>query len=195
MNDARALWTRLLDGPDSARILGAAMERVAHGVSNMMGQAVCNDTPQVKTVHFTQIGACSGTPEAETVGVYLEIQHGLRGWAVLLLPLDLALRVAELVMGAQPHSVTRLGLEERSALAEVGNLILSYFLNAVAELTGRPDVLLPSPPAVVVDMMAAILDLVVTPAAAFRDELTIIETPFRDSASSVQACFWVLPDL
>ncbi|MBN1889473.1 MAG: chemotaxis protein CheC [Thermoflexales bacterium] len=195
MNDSKALWHSLLDGPDSARLLGDIMEHVARGLSDMVGQAVCNDPPQVKTVHFTQVSACVCTPEAETVGVYLELEHGLRGWAVLLLPLDLALRVAEQVTGAQPNSVTRLGLEERSALAEVGNLTLSYFLNAVAELTGRPDVLLPSPPAVVVDMMAAILDLVITPAAAFRDELTVIEMLFRDSASSVQACFWVLPDL
>jgi chemotaxis protein CheC len=195
MNDARALWSSLLDGPGSAKLLDTIMERVARGLSSMVGQTVCHDMPRVKRVHFTQVSACFHTPEAETVGVYLELKHGLSGWAILLLPLELALKVAEQVMGAPPDSVTRLGLEERSALAEIGNLTLSYFLNAVAELTGRADVLLPSPPAVVVDMMAAILDLVVTPAAAFRDELTVIETSFRDSASSVQACFWVLPDL
>lgn len=195
MSDSRALWNKMLEGPDSTWILSAIMERVAHGVSEMVGQAVYNDTPQVRRVHFTQMNACSGAPETETVGVYMEIEHGLRGWTVLLLPKDLALRIAEQVMGVQPNSATFVGLEERSALAEIGNLTLSYFLNAVAELTGRPDILLPSPPAVVVDMKAAILDLVITPAAAFRDELTVIETSFRDGTGDRRACFWVLPDL
>jgi hypothetical protein len=45
-----------------------------------------------------------------------------------------------------------------------------------------------------VDMLGAILDVIVTPVAAVRDDLLIIDTPFRDHRRVVQGRFWVLPN-
>ena len=72
--------------------------------------------------------------------------------------------------------------------------LASYFLNGVASLEEVPDLLRPSPPAVMVDMLGAILDVIVTPVAAVRDDLLIIETVFRDSRRAIEGRFWVLPD-
>jgi chemotaxis protein CheC len=130
----------------------------------------------------------------ERVGIYLVLGSGLRGQAILILPLDSALNLADLLMGEQPGTATYLGIVERSALAEVGNMAVSYFLNAVSTISETPELLRPSPPAVMVDMLGAILDVIVTPVAAVRDDLLIIETAFRDSAGAIQGRFWVLPD-
>jgi chemotaxis protein CheC len=128
------------------------------------------------------------------IGVYLLIGGGLRGQAILILPLPSALNLVDLLMGEPPGTATELGEMERSALGEVGNLIVSYFLSAVADLVGMPQLLRPSPPAVMVDMLGAILDVIITPVAAVRDDLLIVETAFEGVQGTVQARFWVLPD-
>jgi chemotaxis protein CheC len=79
-------------------------------------------------------------------------------------------------------------------LAEIGNMTLSYFLNATATLADAPELLQPSPPGVMVDMLGAILDVVVTSVGAVRDDMLIVDTGFGDAAGNVQGHFWVLPD-
>ena len=44
------------------------------------------------------------------------------------------------------------------------------------------------------DRQGAILDVIVTPIAAVRDDLLIIDTAFKDTQRSVEGHFWVLPD-
>jgi chemotaxis protein CheC len=194
VSEQQEVWSQLITGPHAEELLRAVMERVARSLSDMIGQIVTNSLPVVKTIPISEVVARAGAPEAEIVGIYLNIEHGLRGRVILILPFNFALNLVDLVMDAPRGMTTRLGLEERSALAEVGNLMLSYFLNSVVELTGRVDVLQPSPPSVVVDMLGAILNLCVTSAAAVSDDLLVIETMFKDLVRTVQFRFWVLPD-
>ena len=194
MNEQKEVWSQLIAGPRSEDLLRGVMERVARSLSDMIGQIVTNGVPTVKKIPITQVVARAGAPEAEIVGIYLNIESGLRGRVILILPFNFALNLIDLVMDAPRGTTTRLGLEERSALAEVGNLMLSYFLNSVVELVGWSDVLQPSPPSVVVDMLGAILNLCVTSAAAVSDDLLVIETIFKDVVRTVQFRFWVLPD-
>ena len=112
----------------------------------------------------------------------------------MILPITSAFHLADLMMNERPGTATTLGVLEQSALSEAGNMMLSNFLNGVASLDEMPDLLRPSPPAVMVDMLGAILNVVLTPVAAVRDDLLIIETTFRDTLRSVQGRFWVLPD-
>jgi chemotaxis protein CheC len=131
-------------------------------------------------------------PEAETVGIYLLIGEDLPGEAILILPLDDAMYLADWLLEARPGTTTKLGSLECSALAEFGNLTLSSFLNAVAEFIGTP--LRLSPPAVMVDMVATVFEAVAMSAAAVTDELLIIEADFVNVESDLSIQFWVLPN-
>jgi chemotaxis protein CheC len=195
MNGQTAIWNSLIAGPQAEELLGTVMQRVALALSDMVGLGFSCDTPWVQKVPIAQVATRLGDPETETIGVYLLIKGSLHGQAILMLPLASALSLIDLLMGASPGApviVRDLDPMERSALAEIGNLMVSYFLNAVASL-GRTE-LRPSPPAVAVDMMGAILDRVVVPAGNVGDALLIIETTFRDAEETVQIRFWVLPD-
>jgi len=194
MNPDAGLWSDLIAAEDSAAMLQKAMQRVAEGLSSMMGGSIQSGTPQLKRMDFSEVAACAGDPEMEAVGVYLKIETGLQGWALLSIPLDLALGMVDALMETPPSAARLLDPMQKSALAEIGNLALSYFLNAVAEFTGRKEVLLPSPPLVVVDMLGVLLSVVVTPVAATVDSLLVLETAFRDTTRPVRVCFWVVPD-
>ncbi len=189
------LWEELLYGLQSETWVQTAMGHVAQGLSEMMQKPIYNDQPHVLRMPLSEVPLPIGSPRAEMVGVYLEIESGLRGWTLLILPVNLALNLTDVVMGQPSGTSVELGEVERSALAEVGNLTLTYFLNAVAELTGQCEDLLPSPPGVIVDMLGAILDLLVIPAAEFGDELTILETTFQNKTQTIEIRFWVMPDL
>jgi chemotaxis protein CheC len=194
MNNQRAIWKDLVSGPQSEYLLRKAMWHVTSGLSDTVGRTITNDPPCVERVPIAQVATRAGDPETERVGIYLVLGSGLRGQAILILPLDSALNLADLFMGEQAGTAAYLGVVERSALAEVGNMAVSYFLNAVSTISETPEILRPSPPAVMVDMLGAILDVIVTPVAAVRDDLLIIETAFKDSAGAIRGHFWVLPD-
>jgi len=184
----------LINGPHSRVLLHTTMESVACSLTDMMGNIIINGTPKVKRLPIAKVTVSTGSPETKVVGVYLEMESGLRGRVILILPTGFALNLVDMVMEAPRGTANSLGLLERSVLAEVGNLTLAYFLNAIADLTDESEMLQPSPPTVVVDMLGAILNIVVAPAAVVRDDLLIIETVFIDIAKSIQFRFWVLPD-
>jgi chemotaxis protein CheY-P-specific phosphatase CheC len=127
----------------------------------------------------------------EMVGVYLHIKGDMDGQALLILPKTSALNLADLLMELPPGTTSSLGNVERSALAELGDVMVSYFLNAVAGLTGQP--LLPTPPTVVVDMLTNVLDVFI-PKRERENELMVMETFLNDTQGLVQARFWVLPN-
>jgi len=194
MDSQSEIWKRILQGPDSDVILRAAVRRVGHGLSNMVNKVITGGSPKIKTVPIARVATHAGAPDAEMVGIYLRIETGLRGQAILMLPLTFALNLTDLVMGLLPGTSVELGVMERSALAEVGNLTLSYFLNTIASFTEEPDMLQPSPPVVMVDMLGAILNIIAAPAAFVSDDLLIVETIFRDIEKTVWVRFWVRPD-
>ena len=189
-----ALWNRLLNQPGSDYILRTAMWRAACGVSSMAGHPINNRRFQVGKIPIGEVIGHAGGPEDDMVGIYLMIGGGLGGQAILILPFTDALNLADQLMGQPAGTSTELGDMERSALAEIGNLAVSRFLNAIAVHTGWSDILRPSPPGVMVDMLGAVLDVVITQVATIRDDLLIIETTLDDFERTIHARFWVLPD-
>ncbi|MCP4543596.1 MAG: hypothetical protein GY832_41315 [Chloroflexi bacterium] len=174
-------------------MVSAALLNSARGMAELLNRPVTTGTVQAKVLNFGEMSTSIGHPESETVSVYFKMQGDLGGQAMLILSLSSALNLADLLMGEMPGTSTILGELERSALAEAGHLMVAYFLNAMAVLTGRP--LRPSPPAVMVDMLAAVLSVLAAAADVESNELMIIETILQDVEGLIEARFWVLPDL
>lgn len=188
------IWHSLLNGPHAVGRMNTVMWHVARGLSELTGRAIFNDMPVIEKVPIAEVPARAGNAEAKTVGVYFILSGGIYGQAIIIMPMKNALNLADLMLGKQPGSSTELGELERSALAEAGNLITSYFLNGIYAIKQSPELLRPSPPAVMVDMIGAILDVVLVPIAVVRDDLIVVESHFGDMGGIVKGRFWVLPD-
>lgn len=172
-------------------LLQAAMEHAAQGLSDMAGRSITIEAPHVEKLPINQVAAHAGSPETEIVGIYLLASGDFAGQVILMLPLAEALYLVDLLLGNPPGTTDELGEMEISALAEAGNLTTAYFLNELAvqaTISSRP-----SPPAVLVDMLGAVMDVITTPVASFTDVLLIAETIFQDSGRAIAAYFWVLP--
>ncbi|NJN93723.1 MAG: hypothetical protein HC875_06340 [Anaerolineales bacterium] len=185
----------LLDGPitnfQSKNILQLAMQHAARGLSDMVERPITIDVLKVETLSLSQIIGHAGSPETEIVGVYLLIEGDFTGQVILMLPLHEAFYLVDLLLCLTPGTTTSLGDLERSALAEVGNLTVSYFLNEIANRTTVSS--RPSPPAVMVDMLGAIMNVIAAPMATVSDATLVVETIFQESGRTVLGYFWVLP--
>lgn len=195
-----ATWFDAIPSSRWEGLLQTAMQGAARGLSEFVGHSVKITTLRVETVPLAQLAAYAGDPEAEAVGVYLLIEGDVCGQALLLMSPPAALNLVDMLLDAPPGATRRLGELECSALAEVGNLTVSYFLNAVAAFLEKPASLHPSPPAVMVDMLGAILDVVAAPEADVCDDLLVVETAFAqatgtytDAGRAAPVRLWVLP--
>lgn len=190
--DVKAMhWEKLGTNVGFIELLDAAIQNVATGLSEMVGRPITIDATNIETLQFGQLPAWVGDPEAEMVGVYLLIEGDIAGQVILIFSLEEALHLIDLLLGEPSGTTKTLDELGRSALAETGNLATSYFLNEVSKRTGTA--IRPSPPAVMVDMLGAMFDVISAPVAAINDQLIIVNAEFKEPNRTVSAHFWVMP--
>ncbi len=165
----------------------------AAGLSEMVGRNIKIHTPDIFLVRLDEVSRLAGGPEKTVVGVYLAIGGDVKGHILLMFAPREAQRLVDMVMDQPAGTTKSLGAMERSALGEVGNLTGTFFLNALAEVTRLH--IHPSPPAVMVDMGAAVLDVPLTALAETAEESLVIKTIFIDDQRRIEAAFLVMPDM
>jgi len=184
-------WYNMVPGAELEDLVSAAMQGAARNLSAMVGRTISICTQRVLTVPLCQINEYAGHPESEMIGVYLLIEGDRSGQAVLMFTTESALKLVDLLMGLPTGSTQSLEDMERAALGEVGNMMVSGFLNDLVAVIGGE--LRPSPPAVMVDMLGVIMGLVASSVAAMSDDLLVIDASLVDAEQMVQARLWVLP--
>ena len=168
------------------------IRHAAEGFSGMIGETVTVAEPDVQLVPLSQIAALIGGPEQEAVGIYLQSHGELTGQIMLVVAYETALELVDLLMGNPPGTTQTLGRMERSALQEVGNLTGSFFLNSVSRRTGHTTT--PTPPAVMVDMVGAIIDIVVAVCGGVSDYVLLLKGAFVRNGRELRVNFWMIPD-
>jgi len=168
------------------------ISNAAAGFSTMLGQELFVTKPEVRLVPVSDVPHILGGPENEAVGIYLRSVGEIPAQIMLIMPYTKALELVDLLMGNEPGETPQLGRLERSALAEVGNLTGTFFMNSVAQRTGID--IRPTPPAVMVDMVGAILDIVVATLGGYTEHILMLQATFSLGDREVEAEYWVIPD-
>ncbi len=169
------------------------IHNAARGFSGLVGQTLTVAKPTVSLVPLCQIPNMSGGPESEAIGVYLRAEGDLTGQIMMIIPYPKALELVDLLLGESQGTTTQLGSFERSALAEVGNQAGTFFLNSIAGITKKS--IRPTPPAVMVDMVGAILDIIVATNGGISDRVLMLHAEILNGDRSIDANFWVIPDM
>lgn len=130
--------------------------------------------PQLTWVQLAEMPQIAGVPDSVVVAVYLGIEGDLSGHLMLLFTEEGARRTVDLLLGQPLGTTPELDELALSALAETGNICGSSCLNAISDRTGLRVV--PTTPAVVIDMAGAILESVVTELYMNGDEVLMVET-------------------
>lgn len=164
----------------------------AQGLSKMIGQDLSVTAPDIDLVPIKEIADMLGGPDTDAVGVYLRFNGDLVGQIMMIISYQQALEFCDMVLDSPTGTTQDFGSMERSALSEIGNLTGTFFLNAIYEVTGLSA--MPSPPAVMVDMVGSILDVVIASLGVVSDHILMFKTAFQIGQRKIQANFWIIPD-
>ena len=168
--------------------LGNAMT----ALSTMIDQGVNIAIPQVDVVPLPTFAGMMGGAESVSACIYMPVEGDAPGHVAFFLPEACARCLADHLLG-QPEGTTQ-ALDELacSALMEVGNILASTYLVAIGSMTGLN--LLSSPPALAVDMTAAILASLATAIAGDEDAAFTILTRVGDAGDCIEGFFLYMPE-
>jgi chemotaxis protein CheC len=178
-------------GTDSIEILKKGVNNAVIGLSQMVGKEIKIASLNLKEVLVREVPQLFGGSQEMMVGVYLSICGHSNGHMIAIYEPQTAFDLVDMLLGQPPGSTKILTDLEQSALGEVGNVMGSFFLNHLANTTGVA--LQPSPPAVLIDMAGAILEVATVSALEQSEHTYVIETIFETSDRQVAGTFLVMP--
>ncbi len=161
------------------------------GLSRMINQHIEVTTLNIEEVSVRNATGLIGKADDIVVGIYLMFSGNTTGHIMLAFQPDTAFELVDMAMGIPPGSTQTLREMERSVLGELGNVVGSYFLNAVADDAGV--CLMPSPPAVVMDMVGAIVGSVMAEVMQENESVFVIRLSFGTAEREIEGRFLVLP--
>jgi chemotaxis protein CheC len=155
-------------------------------LSSMLGRSVDISVPSAFVLPMAEAVEAIGDPEAEATGVVLGVVGDMPASVLLLFtPNDARLMCGLLGVEAQ----TEIGV---SALMEIGNIVGTSYLNALAEMTGMA--LEPTPPAAATDMLGAIVETVLAQRAAVGDVALLLDSDLVVEGEDCSVSFLLVPD-
>ncbi|MDP6454831.1 MAG: chemotaxis protein CheC [SAR202 cluster bacterium] len=163
------------------------------GLSQMCEAHIRITSIEAEEVPVVQIPDLLGGPEAMVAGVYLEMSGAGTGHIVIVYMPETAFDLIDMLMGEPKGTTAELEEMERSVLGEVGNVMGSQFLGTVADATGFD--LRVSPPAVMNDMSASILDATMADLLGQSDEVLILNTTFGTEDHQINGTFLAMPNV
>jgi chemotaxis protein CheC len=170
--------------------IGAA--HAATTLSIMLGSTIEMSVPAIKVVDLSQLGEYMGEESAAMVAFELqgEIPHG--GYILFYITRESAVRLTNTMLGLT--EVNRpLDEMDQSALIEVGNIMVSAFLDATAELLGL--VMLPSPPSLTVDMAHAAMQSLIAQLQEETNEVLLFSTELVCEEHRIDSDIIMMPEI
>ena len=174
-----------------ADLVSRGTDNAMAGLSTMVGTDITVTAFSLRRVPVAEISMMFGGPETLAIGIYLEVSGHANGHLMLMYEPKIAIAFVDLIMMQEPGTTRELGEMETSALAEMGNIIGAFFLNALADATGLD--LRPSPPTVMTDMAGALLDIVTADILMTADETYLAESTFEVDGREISGVFFVIP--
>jgi chemotaxis protein CheC len=169
--------------------IGAA--HAATTLSQMLGSSVEMSVPGITIVDIAHLGEYMGEESAAMVAFELQgdIPHG--GFIIFYITRESAIRLTNTMLGMTEMD-RPMNEMDQSALLEVGNIMVSAFLDATAELLGF--IMLPSPPAISIDMAHAAMQSLIAQSTDDMDEVMLFSTELVCSEHKIDSDIILMPE-
>jgi len=178
---------------DALRELGnIGASHAATSLSQMLMSEVHMTVPEVNIVDISAISEYFGDEICALV--VFEIQGELLpgGYVLLHLPQKSAIQLTNTMLGMTDTDREFNEMDE-SAMLEVGNIMVSQFLDATATLLGI--IMIPSPPAIAIDMAHAEFETVVSQVIEPDiNDVILFETELSSAEHDIDSTIIMLPD-
>lgn len=179
---------------DTLREIGSmGTGNAATALSQMLGREVRITLPEVRIMGYNEAIEWIGGPEEITAGVLVKLSGQINGIMLSVQPLEFVNIVLESTMSTRVEDYTALTEMGNSALVEVGNIMISTFINALSGLADMNVSL--TVPAFTVDMQGAILAVPMAEYGGQSDYIMTIGGNFICDNKQVPCRLLMSPDL
>jgi chemotaxis protein CheC len=180
---------------DALREIGnVGAGNAATALSQLINKKINMTVPRVSVAPISEVPDLVGGAERLVAGVFLRVFGEAPGSILFLLPRESAFALVDTLI-ERPNRVNyQMSELDESALKEIGNILASAYLNAFEHFTRIS--LLPSIPALAIDMAGAILSLILIQLGQVGDYALVIETEFSAGTGNDDVCghFFLIPD-
>jgi len=164
-------------------------------LSALVGRTVSMTVPVVKLMEFKEYSNILGDPEDIVVGILVTISGDINGIMMFMLKPKSARTLINHLMGlsgseGESNIFSDMDL---SAIQEIGNILCSSYINALAALIGKT--IKPSPPMLAQDMAAAILSVPAIEFGKIADRVLFIDSVFQVGTENASGYFLLVPDM
>jgi chemotaxis protein CheC len=154
-------------------------------LSSLLGRPVDISVPNAAALELADAVDAAGTAEDVVWAVVVQVAGDLEATALLVVSERDAEAIGAL-LGVEPDSE-----QGRSALEEVGNILVASYVGALASMTGF--VLDLRPPASAHDMLAAVVGTVLAARSDGRDVAIMLDSELRVEQEAIALSFMLLP--
>ena len=165
----------------------------ATSLSALIGKPVRIQTPEVRIMGYNEAIEWIGGPEEITAGVLVGMSGQISGIMLSVQQLEFVNLVLDSMLDRSVEDYMELQELESSALTEVGNIMISTFINALSGLAGM-DVEL-TVPAFTVDMQGAIMAVPMAEYGGQSDYIMTIGGNFICNGKEIPCRLLLSPDI
>jgi chemotaxis protein CheC len=155
-------------------------------LSSMLGRSVDISVPKAQALPFAEAVEAAGPAEQAITGIVLGIVGDMNGTVLLLVPPADADALCRM-LGVEPDDEFAL-----SALGEIGNIVGTSYINALASMTGME--IEPTPPATATDMLGALVATVLAGHAHAGDIALMLDSNLVVEGEDCSVSFLLVPD-
>jgi chemotaxis protein CheC len=155
-------------------------------LSGLLGRSVDISVPNARAVALADAVDAAGAAEQEVTGIVLGIVGEMTGTVLLLVAPADADSMCRL-LGVETHDEFAL-----SALGEIGNIVGTSYINALAAMTGMR--IEPTPPGTATDMLGAVVESVLAAHADAGDFALLLDSDLRVEGEDCSLSFLLVPD-
>lgn len=155
-------------------------------LSGMLGRSVDISVPKAQALPFAEAVEAAGPAEQDITGIVLGIVGEMNGTVLLLVPPADADKICRM-LGVEPDGEYAL-----SALGEIGNIVGTSYINALAAMTGMD--IEPTPPATATDMLGALVASVLAGQAHAGDIALMLDSNLVVEGEDCSISFFLVPD-
>ena len=141
---------------------------------------------KAQALPFAEAVEAAGPAEQDVTAIVLGIIGEMEGTVLLLVPPADADAMCRM-LGVEPDDEFAL-----SALGEIGNIVGTSYINALAGMTGMD--IEPTPPATATDMLGALVASVLAGAAATSDVALMLDSNLLVEGEDCSIYFLLVPD-
>jgi len=179
---------------DTLREIGSiGTGNAATALSDMLQKKINITLPEVRIMGYNEAIEWIGGPEEITAGVLVKLSGQINGIMLSVQPLDFVNLALDSMLNETVEDYSELSEMENSVLVEMGNIMISTFINAMSGLAGL-DINV-TVPAFTVDMQGAILAVPMAEYGGQSDYIMTIGGNFVCDGKEVPCRLLLSPDI